>query len=325
MPQPRRPGRWLLTTAVVAAVGMFVVNAVGFLDTETGSALGCGSDWPLCNGQVIPALTNLHVLIEFAHRALVGGFALIAFGFVVAAYLRYRAWVEVRWLAAIGVGFTLIQSVLGALAVLFVNPPEVLALHLGFGLLAMVGVGLLAVFLFQMAREASGAGGLSLRRRGAPDVLRRWLWAGWGGLYVLLYWGSLVAFVGAGPACPGWPLCGGWQWGTVGTLAALNLIHRLLALAYFVLTVAIWRQVGRVAPDRPDLGRAAGWQVLLTAFQGWTGANLVWNHLATGPDLLHVTVVMGLFTLASYQLLQAFPYRQPETAWRRAAEPRPTS
>lgn len=312
----RPPGVGLRAVAALAAIGMFVINAVGFLDTQTGSALGCGRDWPLCNGRVIPALNNLHVDIEFAHRALVGGFAVVAAVFVLWAYLRYRQWEEVRWLSAIGIGFILIQSVLGALAVIFVNPPEVLALHLGFGLMAMEGVGLLAVFLFQLTSEGSG---LSLRRQPLDPRVRRWLWATWIGFYVVIYWGSFVAFVGAGAACPAWPLCAGWQLGSLGLLAAFNLLHRILALALFVVALGATAAVSRLAPERVDLRRGSWFIVLVLILQGWSGAHLVWTHLATGPDLLHVVLVMVLFSVSSYLVMQAMPYRVPRKA--RSANP----
>jgi heme A synthase len=35
----------------------------------TGSGAGCGDHWPLCNGQIIPAIPRTQTLIEFAHRA----------------------------------------------------------------------------------------------------------------------------------------------------------------------------------------------------------------------------------------------------------------
>ena len=34
----------------------------------TGSGAGCGSHWPLCNGEVIPENPGLATLIEFTHR-----------------------------------------------------------------------------------------------------------------------------------------------------------------------------------------------------------------------------------------------------------------
>src|SRR5437660_245857 len=43
----------------------------------TGSGAGCGSHWPLCNGQVIPQAPRAATIIEFTHR-LTSGVALIA-------------------------------------------------------------------------------------------------------------------------------------------------------------------------------------------------------------------------------------------------------
>ena len=42
----------------------------------TGSGAGCGSHWPLCNGEVIPRSPQIETVIELAHR-LTSGIALI--------------------------------------------------------------------------------------------------------------------------------------------------------------------------------------------------------------------------------------------------------
>ena len=42
----------------------------------TGSGAGCGSHWPLCNGEVIPRQPQIETIIEFTHR-LMSGLALI--------------------------------------------------------------------------------------------------------------------------------------------------------------------------------------------------------------------------------------------------------
>lgn len=43
----------------------------------TGSGAGCGSHWPLCNGQVIPGAEQIETVVEFTHR-LTSGLALLA-------------------------------------------------------------------------------------------------------------------------------------------------------------------------------------------------------------------------------------------------------
>lgn len=57
--------------AVVASAGMFVVLVMGTVVTNTGSAEGCGRDWPLCRGKFIPEFA-VKTFIEFSHRAVTG-------------------------------------------------------------------------------------------------------------------------------------------------------------------------------------------------------------------------------------------------------------
>ena len=289
---------------IIAAIGMFVINMVGFLDTQTGSALGCGPDWPLCNGKVIPNLNNIHVIIEFAHRMLVAGFALLATLFMIWAVLKYRQFVEVRAFAWIGIGFIVVQSLLGALAVVFVNPPTVLALHLGFGLLAMVGVTLLVVFLFQLSAESKDrASGISFRRE-TPTGIKRGIWATWIYTYVAIYWGSYVAFRGAGEACPTWPLCNGKIFPGFQGLVGLDFIHRLVAVGLAIITALLLWSLRKYKGSRPDLYKGAFWLLIAVIAQIITGANLALSHVATGPYLLHIGTLMLLFGDMSYLTLQ---------------------
>ncbi len=48
----------------------------GALVRATGSGAGCGSHWPLCNGEVVPQAPAVATIIEFGHR-LTSGLALI--------------------------------------------------------------------------------------------------------------------------------------------------------------------------------------------------------------------------------------------------------
>ena len=88
----------------------------------SGSGAGCGSHWPLCNGEVLPRSANVTTLIEFSHR-LTSGLALVA---VVALLVWTRratpaghparggAWASLAFMvaeAAIGAGLVLFRLV----------------------------------------------------------------------------------------------------------------------------------------------------------------------------------------------------------------------
>jgi heme A synthase len=38
----------------------------------SGSGAGCGSHWPLCNGEVVPVAPRIETIIEFTHRVMSG-------------------------------------------------------------------------------------------------------------------------------------------------------------------------------------------------------------------------------------------------------------
>ncbi len=289
---------------VLATVGMFVVDMVGFLDTETKSALGCGRDWPLCHGAVIPRFVNVHVTIEFLHRAIVGGFAVITVIFVLWAWRRYPHSRAVKGFSALAVGFIVIQSILGAVAVIWVNPPPVLALHLGFGLLALVGTGLLTVVVFRLAASEAAVPRIRL-----PAGVRRLVWLIWGYAFAAIYWGSYVAFRQAGAACRGWPLCNGRWFGQSNPLVLLDEIHRLVAVGLAALVVWLLVALYRYRRTSREIWVATVILAVLVATQIASGAYLVFRHLATGPYLLHVGNVSVLFLVLSY-----LAYRSLESA-----------
>ncbi len=302
------PSKALKALGVVASVGMLIVNLVGFLDTETGSALGCGSDWPLCNGKIIPALSNEHVDIEFAHRALVGGFAIIAAVFLIWALVRYQQFIEAKVFAWLGIAFIIIQAGLGALAVLFVNPPPILALHLGFGMLAMIGTVLLTVFVFQMGAQARGReSGLSLRLDAVSAKTRWGILFIWIYTYIAIYWGSYVAFRGAGESCPSWPLCHGQIFPGFSGAVGLDFIHRLFAVGLAILSVWLLIHLRSASRGRTDLTRGGVWFLISVLTQIATGANLATSNFTTGPYMLHIGTLMFLFTMLSYLGFQAMP------------------
>lgn len=74
-PGGRPGGSGLLVLVILAAV-----TASGAMMAKSGASLGC-SEWPLCEGRLIPDMSDPAVRLHMIHRllALAGGFAVIAF------------------------------------------------------------------------------------------------------------------------------------------------------------------------------------------------------------------------------------------------------
>lgn len=92
----------------------------------TGSGAGCGSHWPLCNGEVIPYQPATATLIEFTHR-IMSGLSLVL---VVALFIwGFRAFTKgnpVRLGVSLSLLFIITESLVGAGIVLleFVGTDE---------------------------------------------------------------------------------------------------------------------------------------------------------------------------------------------------------
>ena len=85
----------------------------------TGSGAGCGSHWPLCNGEVLPRSPGAETIIEFTHR-LTSGLALMAVaGLVVWSRRLFPAAHRARRFAALSAVFLVVEALLGAGLVLF--------------------------------------------------------------------------------------------------------------------------------------------------------------------------------------------------------------
>ncbi|MBC7927088.1 MAG: COX15/CtaA family protein [Bryobacteraceae bacterium] len=91
-----------------------VVVLWGALVRATGSGAGCGSHWPLCNGDVIPRAPAVQTIIEFTHRA-TSGVALIGVGILV--FWAFRSFAKghiVRTFATVSLVLILLEALLGA-------------------------------------------------------------------------------------------------------------------------------------------------------------------------------------------------------------------
>ena len=86
----------------------------GAVVRATGSGAGCGSHWPLCNGDVVPMAPSTGTIIEFIHRLTSGGAMILAVGLVIAARRVFEAGHQARRWAIVTFGFMLVEAAIGA-------------------------------------------------------------------------------------------------------------------------------------------------------------------------------------------------------------------
>lgn len=85
----------------------------------SGSGAGCGSHWPLCNGEILPRQPQLETLIEFTHRMMSGIALLLVLGLFLWAWRSFPRRHPVRLGATLSMVFIITEALVGAGLVLF--------------------------------------------------------------------------------------------------------------------------------------------------------------------------------------------------------------
>jgi heme A synthase len=85
----------------------------------SGSGAGCGSHWPLCNGEVIPDSPTVKTVVEFSHRLSSGLALLLVVGALIWAFRAYAPKHPFRRYASAAMFFMLMEAAIGAGLVLF--------------------------------------------------------------------------------------------------------------------------------------------------------------------------------------------------------------
>jgi len=288
--------RWV---AIIATIFMFLVMIAGSLVTKTGSGLGCGNDWPLCNGRWVPEYT-MESLIEYMHRFVTGMAGVIVLVFAGWAWFRYRGNKEVAALSLFAIFFIVLESWLGASAVIWPQSSPVKALHFGFSLLAFAGVLLLTVFVLERDRSRI------LVTAPVSSGFRNYIWAVGIYTYGVVYLGAYVRHTESYLACPDWPLCRGELIPELTTAVSIQLAHRggaaLLLLAILGLMI---HAIRHYKETRRDIYTASILAFLLIMAQVLSGGVVVFTRLNIFATMFHSAVITCLFGVIAYLCVQS--------------------
>lgn len=160
-----------LTRFAGAVLGYNVLVILwGAVVRATGSGAGCGSHWPLCNGEVVPRSMSVARLIEFSHRLTSGLALLLVVALLVAVFRSRPKGHPARRAAAWSMAFMVGEAAVGAMLVLF----ELVADNRSFARAMFMAAHLLNTFFLLAAlaltAHAAGGGGLVRLRGGGGEA-----------------------------------------------------------------------------------------------------------------------------------------------------------
>lgn len=285
--------------SILATIWILLALIAGALVTKTGSGDGCGPNWPLCHGKLIPDNPTLETVIEYSHRLITGVAGILVLLFTIICLVLYRQQKEVVWISVSSLFFLFLQSALGAFAVLGIGRQSaVLALHFGFSLMSYASVFLLMVYVFQLPSKESRLPATRVSPKFKAYSVFLFIYT-----YIVVYIGAYVRHTGSGLACEGWPLCNGQVIPKLGGQVTIAFGHRIAALLLVIAyAVLLYNVIKKYRMDKILLSFSA---IIfgLSIVQAITGGSIVLTNMQTMPSLLHALFISLLFGFLFYLTL----------------------
>lgn len=284
--------------AVAATVGMLLILLGGALVTKTESGMGCGRNWPDCNGSLIPKEITKEVFIEFSHRVVTGSVSILILILCVWSWRKLGHVREVKMLSFLALFFLVAQALIGAAQVLWGQGDFILALHFGISLISFASVLLLTLIIFEVDKRFD-ADKVHIRNKLKWHTIGVTLYS-----YIVVYTGALVRHTNSSLICPDWPLCNNqsiglpdnfYEWVQMGHRAAAGLIF------IWVLYIAI--HTIKYYKDQRVL--YWGWIIalIIVSLQVIAGMSVVLSRLNIYLALSHSLLITLLFGLLCYMIL----------------------
>ncbi len=252
---------------------------LGGVVSVTESGLGCGDEWPLCRGHLIPPLNDPATVLEWVHRVAGGLVGFLVLGAIVAGWHRASGLAKLI-LVLLGV-----QVALGAVTVKLELPFLVSTLHMAAGT-ALLGT--LATLLACIRREVST---LHVDVKAFPTRL---LGLALVATFLQIAVGAAVRHLNAGLACPDPVICL-----PSGALTVnVQFVHRVLGV---VVLGVVHAAAGRWARATRGGLRALAYSATgLVTLQLVLGVLTVSTRLHLHVRLAHMAVALLLFTALAY-------------------------
>jgi len=267
----------------------------GALVRATGSGAGCGGHWPLCNGDVLPDVSQIGTVIELTHRVMSGLALILVIAMFAVARKAYPPRHAARRWAAWSLVFILTEALLGAALVLLghvasnesVGRVYSLATHL-------VNTFLLLAALVLTAWFANAPKVQSLARRPRRSFSPS-LAAPLAALVLVAVAGAITAL--GDTLFPSHNLAEGLRGdfsSTASFLIRLRIIHPFLAIAAGCL-VALLAVPQYRTPSSSTLWKLSGWLLALFAAQIAIGGASILLQAPVPMQLVHLLVADAIW------------------------------
>ncbi|SFG38770.1 COX15/CtaA family protein [Sporolactobacillus nakayamae] len=291
--------RILKILSVAGMLSVLIVVLMGALVTNTGSEYGCGNNWPLCNGQVIPNAKAHQTWIEYSHRLVSGIASILVVTQAVWLWIRFKKVWCGRFLVAASVFFIFLQAFLGMAAVLWGQSSIVLALHFGISLLSFASMVLLTCLVFEDADPDRHLFRISVRRPMKWNFVLLGIYS-----YLLIYSGAFVRHTESSLGCTDFPLCNGRLLpDPLISKAGVNYLHRVLAFILLAWLIGTLIVSIRKYKNEVQLSNLLFLALISVSLQAVSGIFIITTRMNLLFLLLHALFVTAFFGILTILIL----------------------
>ena len=271
-----------LSIATTASTALLI--AVGGLVRATDSGLGCPG-WPTCFGRWIPPL-EYHAIIEYSHRFLATLAVVLIGAQAVVAWRQFRRVERIFRPAMAAVVLVFAQAALGGIVVEGGLEATIVALHFTvamtlLGVLVNITANSFLTVKFPQERASIG---------GSDPAFAHLATLTAAAAFALLIVGAYVRAEAAGLAFRDWPLMDGRLVPTLGGVATLMFVHRVLAATVLLLVIWVAIRARTMVNRSKELVILSTIAFALYVAQIIVGAANVWTELGPASVTAHVAL-----------------------------------
>lgn len=293
--------KMLRSLSVIATIGMIFILIGGALVTKTESGAGCGSSWPLCNGQLVPSDITPELIIELSHRLVSGIIGIVVLVLSILSWVYIGHIREVKFLAFLSLFFLVLQGLIGAAAVVWGQSDFVLAAHFGISLISFASVLLLTLLIFEVDKKLDTED-IYIKRHHRIEI---YLLTGY--TLIAVYTGALVRHAHANLVCRDWPFCvnsAPFAFSHYRPDQWIQMGHRLAAGILFVWTIIFFIRMIKAYKNKV-IKISSITMIVLIILQVLFGALIIFTMLNLGISLMHALVISCYFGVLCYFVLLA--------------------
>jgi heme A synthase len=283
--------RRLSIAALVVACLHLVFGAIVRI---SGSGMGCGDNWPKCNGYWFPPFSRPDLVVEVSHRYLAAILVTTVASLVVAAYLN-RADKRVGGpggalrsaLSALGAVIT--AAVLGGVTVKFANAPWATVAHW------LVAMTLLALVTTTAIRAGALGGTAVLSQHGTARAARSARAAAILAIFAVALGGMTAKYPGAAIGCTTVPSCGRNP-AVEASGVYIQIVHRSIAVLLLLHLIGIAMMLRkRRESEAPVVLIASRVALGLVVLQLALASSMILLHLPPVLRSLHEATGVGIW------------------------------